>query len=230
MYKNTFLPQCEVKDVFFLKVTPVRIDVHQTLPGCNIANPLQLLGLLLALQHQPPVNLGLECKMRTLSGVLEPAAFWSVVCKELNWRREQKSREARCECIHTCHNKWAWLWLFEAAGQAQNCDVWSRGGGIDRKIFNFEGLQIAEVSQKNLNLINAAVYALDGLVDDGGRKKNIFLLCKIIRKSISVLSFKNHSFFKNRNNLIVNSNKKMWYLWWYESKTRKSGFSQRLVP
>ena len=57
------------------------------------------------------------------------------------------------------------------------------GGGIDRKIFNFEGLQIAEVSQKNLNLINAAVYALDGLVDDGGRKKNIFLLCKIIRKS-----------------------------------------------
>ena len=42
------LPQCEVKDVFFLKVTPVRIDVHQTLPGCNIANPLQLLGLLLA--------------------------------------------------------------------------------------------------------------------------------------------------------------------------------------
>ena len=143
---------------------------------------------------QPPVNLGLECKMRTLSGVLEPAAFWSVVCKELNWRREQKSREARCECIHTCHNKWAWLWLFEAAGQAQNCDVW-RGGGIDRKIFNFEGLQIAEVSQKNLNLINAAVYALDGLVDDGGRKKNIFLLCKIIRKSISVLSFKNHSFF-----------------------------------
>ena len=138
------------------------------------------------------VNLGLECKMRTLSGVLEPAAFWSVVCKELlkkNWSREKRGVNAVITNGHDCD-------CLKPQGK-QNCDVW-RGGGARRhrqKIFNFEGMQIVEVSLKNLNLINAAVYALDGLVDDGGRKKNIFLLCKIIRKSISVLKFKNHGFF-----------------------------------
>ena len=117
------------------------------------------------------VNLGLECKMRTLSGVLEPAAFWSVVCKELlkkNWSREKRGVNAFTRVITNGHD----CDCLKPQGK-QNCDVW-RGGGARRhrqKIFNFEGMQIVEVSLKNLNLINAAVYALDR---DGRTEKEYF--------------------------------------------------------